>query len=88
MIVVENLHKSFREVKAVQNVSFKAEDGKITGLLGPNGAGKSTTLRVLYTVLGLIPVWQPSTASMSLKTRSGHGHGLAHFHMAPVFILT
>lgn len=51
MIIVENLHKSFREVKAVQNVSFKAEDGKITGLLGPNGAGKSTTLRVLYTVL-------------------------------------
>ena len=51
MIVVENLHKSFREVKAVQNVSFKAENGKITGLLGPNGAGKSTTLRILYTVL-------------------------------------
>jgi len=51
MIIVENLHKSFREVKAVQNVSFKAENGKITGLLGPNGAGKSTTLRILYTVL-------------------------------------
>ena len=51
MIVVEDLHKSFGEVKAVQGVSFTAEDGKITGLLGPNGAGKSTTLRVLYTVL-------------------------------------
>ena len=52
MIVVENLHKSFREVKAVQNVSFKAENGKITGLLGPNGAGKSTT-PVSYTHLTL-----------------------------------
>jgi len=51
MIIVEDLHKSFGEVKAVQGVSFKAEDGKITGLLGPNGAGKSTTLRALYTVL-------------------------------------
>jgi sodium transport system ATP-binding protein len=51
MIIVEDLHKSFGEVKAIQGVSFRAEDGKITGLLGPNGAGKSTTLRALYTVL-------------------------------------
>lgn len=51
MIKVEGLHKSFGEVKAVQGVSFEADNGKITGLLGPNGAGKSTTLRVLYTVL-------------------------------------
>lgn len=51
MIVVENLHKSYGDVKAVQGVSFKARDGRITGLLGPNGAGKSTTLRALYTVL-------------------------------------
>ena len=51
MIHVDDLHKSFGEVKAIRGVSFKAEDGKITGLLGPNGAGKSTTLRVLYSVL-------------------------------------
>jgi sodium transport system ATP-binding protein len=51
MIKVNDLHKSFGEVKAVQGISFVADDGKITGLLGPNGAGKSTTLRVLYTVL-------------------------------------
>ena len=51
MISVKGLHKSFGEVKAVDGVSFDAEDGRITGLLGPNGAGKSTTLRVLYTVL-------------------------------------
>ncbi len=50
MINVTNLSKSFGDVKAVSNVSFGAEDGKITGLLGPNGAGKSTTLRMLYTV--------------------------------------
>lgn len=51
MIRVSGLKKSFGEVKAVRDVSFDANDGKITGLLGPNGAGKSTTLRILYTVL-------------------------------------
>jgi len=50
MIEVTNLSKSFGNVKAVSDVSFTAQDGKITGLLGPNGAGKSTTLRMLYTV--------------------------------------
>jgi sodium transport system ATP-binding protein len=51
MIQVQGLSKSFGKVKAVQNVSFHAPDGQITGLLGPNGAGKSTTLRMLYTLL-------------------------------------
>jgi len=60
MIRVDNLHKSYSEVKAVQGVSFQANDGKITGLLGPNGAGKSTTLRVLYTVL------KPDTGSATI----------------------
>jgi sodium transport system ATP-binding protein len=51
MIQVQGLSKSFGKVHAVQNVSFTAQDGQITGLLGPNGAGKSTTLRMLYTLL-------------------------------------
>jgi sodium transport system ATP-binding protein len=51
MIQVQGLTKSFGKVKAVQDVSFMAQDGRITGLLGPNGAGKSTTLRMLYTLL-------------------------------------
>ena len=51
MIQVQGLSKSFGKIKAVQNVSFSASDGQITGLLGPNGAGKSTTLRMLYTLL-------------------------------------
>jgi sodium transport system ATP-binding protein len=51
MIQVQSLSKSFGKVRAVQNVSFAAPDGQITGLLGPNGAGKSTTLRMLYTLL-------------------------------------
>ena len=51
MIEVIDLKKSFGAVQAVQNVSFSAADGRITGLLGPNGAGKSTTLRIISTVL-------------------------------------
>ena len=51
MIEVRELAKSFGDVRAVDGVSFRAEDGRITGLLGPNGAGKSTTLRILCSVL-------------------------------------
>lgn len=58
MIHAENLYKSFpgkgakaAPVVAVNNVSFTARDGEITGLLGPNGAGKTTTLRMLYTLM-------------------------------------
>jgi len=45
------LKASTRVVTAVDNVSFTAKDGEVTGLLGPNGAGKTTTLRMLSTLL-------------------------------------
>ncbi len=51
MIQVTHLRKTFGSVVAVDDVSFEAPDGKITGLLGPNGAGKTTTLRVIYSLL-------------------------------------
>ena len=51
MIRVGGLSKKFGTVQAVSDVSFEAQDGRITGLLGHNGAGKSTTLRILSTVL-------------------------------------
>ncbi len=51
MIEVSGLKKRFGAVAAVEDVSFRAEDGLVTGLLGPNGAGKTTTLRVLYTLM-------------------------------------
>ena len=51
MIEVTHLHKRFGAVTAVEDVSFRAEDGVVTGLLGPNGAGKTTTLRMLYTLI-------------------------------------
>jgi sodium transport system ATP-binding protein len=45
------LEKRFGTVAAVAGVSFRADDGRVTGLLGPNGAGKTTTLRMLYGVM-------------------------------------
>jgi sodium transport system ATP-binding protein len=51
MIETRALVKRFGTVTAVDRVTLRAADGRITGLLGPNGAGKSTTLRMLYTVL-------------------------------------
>ena len=51
MIEAQRLSKHFGAVHALEDVSFQALDGRITGLLGPNGAGKSTTLRILSTVL-------------------------------------
>jgi len=50
MIEVENLTKRYGHVTAVDDLSFAARPGRVTGFLGPNGAGKTTTMRV---ILGL-----------------------------------
>lgn len=47
MITVESLTKKYGEFTAVDDISFVAGPGRVTGFLGPNGAGKSTTLRVM-----------------------------------------
>jgi len=47
MIKVENLSKSYGDIKAVKSINFELNDGEIVGFLGANGAGKSTTLKVM-----------------------------------------
>jgi ABC-2 type transport system ATP-binding protein len=49
-IVADGLHKHYKDVKALDGVSFAVREGEVFGLLGPNGAGKSTTVRVLTTL--------------------------------------
>ena len=51
VIRVSNLTKEFKEVKAVDNLSFTVEEGQVYGFLGQNGAGKSTTIRMLLTLI-------------------------------------
>src|SRR6478609_2023867 len=65
-IEVAGLTKHFGPVKAVDDLSFTVDEGRITGFLGPNGAGKTTTLRML---LGLV---NPSSGSATIGGRSYH----------------
>lgn len=67
LVTGRNVSKSFGDVRAVDNVSFDIEKGKIMGLIGPNGAGKTTLLKALLgltdcdgelSVLGLDPFRQ------------------------------
>jgi ABC-2 type transport system ATP-binding protein len=50
-IKVQNLHKAFGELKAVDGASFEVQQGEIFSLLGPNGAGKTTTISMLSCLL-------------------------------------
>jgi ABC-2 type transport system ATP-binding protein len=77
VIQVENLSKSYGDVKAVAGISFSVGQGEIFGFLGPNGAGKTTTLSILeglrkadggrVTVLGM----DVNTAAAQIKQRIG-----------------
>jgi sodium transport system ATP-binding protein len=51
VINAQGLTKRFKDLVAVDDVSFTCHDGEVFGLLGPNGAGKTTLLRLLATVL-------------------------------------
>lgn len=50
-IEVENLTKYYGKVKAVDNISFEIEKGKICGILGPNGSGKTTTIKSICNLI-------------------------------------
>jgi ABC-2 type transport system ATP-binding protein len=63
MITVEALTKTYGGFRAVDDISFTAEAGRVTGFLGPNGAGKSTTMRIM---VGLTP---PSTGATTISGR-------------------
>ena len=45
-VLIKDLSKKYGQQLVVDNISFKAEKGQITGFLGPNGAGKSTTMKI------------------------------------------
>ena len=50
-IVVSGLTKQYKQLRAVDNLSFTVNPGRVTGFLGPNGSGKTTTLRMLLNLV-------------------------------------
>ncbi len=63
MITIDSLTKNYGSFKAVDDVTFTARPGRVTGFLGPNGAGKSTTMRVM---VGLTP---PTSGGVTINGR-------------------
>ncbi|PWM44713.1 MAG: ABC transporter [Clostridiales bacterium] len=52
IIEIKNLKKSFKEIKAVDDISFRVKEGELFAFLGLNGAGKSTTISIISGILG------------------------------------
>jgi ABC-2 type transport system ATP-binding protein len=65
MITIESVTRTYGAFTAVDDVSFTAQAGRVTGFLGPNGAGKSTTMRI---IVGL------TRATSGTATVSGHSY--------------
>ena len=63
MITVEGLTKNYGPTTAVDDVTFTAEPGRVTGFLGPNGAGKSTSMRAL------VGLTRPTSGSATILGR-------------------
>jgi ABC-2 type transport system ATP-binding protein len=64
MIIIESLTKKYGAFTAVDDISFTARPGRVTGFLGPNGAGKSTTMRVM------VGLTRPTAGSVTISGRS------------------
>ena len=77
MIRVENLVKTYGEIKAVRDISFDVQKGEIFAFLGPNGAGKTTTIKMLTTLLRptsgkvMIDGLDPATHQNEVRKRFG-----------------
>ena len=62
MIEINNLVKSYGEVKALNNLNLKINKGEFVGLLGPNGAGKTTLIRLMIGLIEsdqILKIWSP-----------------------------
>ncbi len=77
MILVKDLKKQFGRVEALNGLSFRAEDGQVTGIVGHNGAGKTTCFRCLAGILKpdsgqvLVDEWDVTTARLEVQKRIG-----------------
>jgi len=77
VIEVKSLTKEYKDLKAIDNLSFDVKRGEILGLLGPNGSGKSTTINCILSLLnfksGSIKIFEKEMKpnSYDIKSRIG-----------------
>ena len=78
MIEVSNLTKKYGDVTAINDISFTAHPGQVTGFLGPNGAGKTTTMRILTGFMpptsgkAMVAEYDVFEQSMDVRERVGY----------------
>ncbi len=60
VLTIDHLHKSYKNIEAVKDLSLEVQSGEVYGLLGPNGSGKSTTL---HSIVGMV---RPSSGTISI----------------------
>ena len=72
-VLLDDVHKSFGAVRAVDGLSVRVPDGCIYGFLGPNGAGKTTTIRMIMNIIrpdsGLIEILGNGTTAAEARNR-------------------
>ena len=68
IIKVSRLSKQFKEIRAVDDLSFSVEEADVYGFLGQNGAGKSTTIRMLLTLI------KPTTGDICIFNKNLYTH--------------
>ena len=77
IIEVKNLTKKYKNLKAIDNLSFELKEGEILGLLGPNGSGKSTTINCILSLLnfqnGSIKIFGKEMKPDSYETKAKIG---------------
>lgn len=77
IIEVKNLTKEYKNLKAIDNLSFELKEGEILGLLGPNGSGKSTTINCILSLLnfqnGSIKIFGKEMKPDSYETKAKIG---------------
>jgi len=84
-IQVDNLHRHFGPLKAVNGVSFEIPAGSVCGFIGSNGAGKTTTMRVLatldYPTSGIVRIGGVDVVEEPWKVRHRLGWMPDHFNV-------
>ncbi|MEC4681772.1 MAG: ABC transporter ATP-binding protein, partial [Nitrospirota bacterium] len=96
MVEINNLHKTFGPIVAVDGVSFSVRKGEVLGFLGPNGAGKSTTMKMITGFLtptsGTVRIcgYDVQEEALAAKTRIGYlpEGAPAYDDMTPASFLT